>query len=223
MTSVETAPERSPDGQSRGPGFPADAHLGFVVHVARGFRGGGLPLEDLVGEGCVGLMLATRRFDPSRGARFTTYAAYWVRKTIVRALDDKVRVVRVPRDARRNGAISREVWIDAAPPSSAADSSRRRENQGVSPLDELILHERRDGLRRSMSLLSRRERAVLELRFGLRDGRERTLRQTGERLGLSQEGARIVEKRALARLRAAFGVASAVTAVSRPTRSPLRR
>src|SRR5262245_47904622 len=62
------------------------ANMAFVVHVAKKFRERGLPLEDLVAEGSVGLMKAIRRFDPNNGTRFTTYASFWIRKAIIDAL-----------------------------------------------------------------------------------------------------------------------------------------
>src|SRR5262245_63074158 len=71
-------------------------NLRFVRKVARRYRHCGLPLEDLVAEGCVGIVQAARRFDPSRGNRFVTYAVWWIRKSILSALGEKTRIVRLP-------------------------------------------------------------------------------------------------------------------------------
>jgi RNA polymerase sigma factor (sigma-70 family) len=73
------------------------SHLAFVVHVANKYRGLGLPLEDLIEEGTLGLLEALQRYDPSRGFRFTTYAVWWIRRAIIRALSTTVSLVRVPR------------------------------------------------------------------------------------------------------------------------------
>lgn len=71
-------------------------NLGFVIKVACEYRNFGIPLEDLIGEGCVGLIHAAARFDPGRGNRFVTYAASWVRKSILRALSQNARTIRIP-------------------------------------------------------------------------------------------------------------------------------
>jgi RNA polymerase sigma factor (sigma-70 family) len=92
-------------GAPQHPGWlpAADAHrrltqdnLGFVIKVACQYRRLGVPIEDLVGEGCLGLMEAATRFDPRRGTRFVTYAAAWVRKAILRALSEGCRSIRIP-------------------------------------------------------------------------------------------------------------------------------
>jgi RNA polymerase primary sigma factor len=72
------------------------ANIGFVVKVACDYRNLGVPIEDLVGEGCLGLMEAAIRYDPQRGTRFVTYAAAWVRKSILRALSEGSRSIRIP-------------------------------------------------------------------------------------------------------------------------------
>ncbi len=73
------------------------ANLRFVVRVAKGFQMLGMPLEDLVGEGNIGLMKAVERFDPARGYRFISYAVWWIRQSIMRAIGEKTRLIRLPQ------------------------------------------------------------------------------------------------------------------------------
>jgi RNA polymerase primary sigma factor len=88
---------RAVRGESEAVGRLIQSNLPFVVLVAREYRGLGLPLEDLIEEGALGLMEALGRFDPSRGLKFMTYAVWWVRRCIVRALSKNSSIVRVPR------------------------------------------------------------------------------------------------------------------------------
>ena len=78
-----------------------EANLGFVIQTARRYAGLGLPIEDLVSEGNVGLLQAARHFDPSRGTKFISYAVWWIRKAIIRALSDQSAGVRLPHTQRR--------------------------------------------------------------------------------------------------------------------------
>jgi RNA polymerase sigma factor (sigma-70 family) len=100
---MQTAAEPVSDSQPRGrlPASEAQQrliqdNLGFVIKVACDYRNLGVPLEDLVSEGCLGLMEAAVRYDPLRGTRFVTYAAAWVRKSILRALSEGSRSIRIP-------------------------------------------------------------------------------------------------------------------------------
>jgi len=77
------------------------ANLGFVIQTARRYAGMGLPLEDLVSEGNVGLLRAARNFDPSRGTKFISYAVWWIRKSIIKALTEQGAAVRLPHTQRR--------------------------------------------------------------------------------------------------------------------------
>lgn len=181
-------------------------HLAFVVHVAKEFRGRGVPLEDLVGEGCVGLMKAMKRFDPSGGTRFMTYAVFWIRKAILDALYNQPRVVRVPRYQREKGrAIPREVRLDDPVRGTdlrladvLADGARPSARSRLIEGEDLIR------LRRAVLALSTREQAVLAYRFGFFGERAETLHEVGTRLELSKERVRQIEAGAIARLRAAF-------------------
>src|SRR5687767_12743867 len=87
---------RARAGDARAQALLIEKNLRLVVSVAKRYRGMGLPLEDLIQEGNVGLIKAAQRFDPDRGNRFSTYAIWWIRQAIVRAIEDKGRAIRLP-------------------------------------------------------------------------------------------------------------------------------
>src|SRR5262245_5260409 len=219
-----------------------EANLGFVVSVARQFLNRGLPLEDLLAEGNLGLLEAARRFDPCRGTKFITYAVWWIRKAILKALSEHGSVPHVPpshlrkvRDVgeaeralsrelgRRAGrdeisdrlrtsvaAVDRilqlkgmEISLDSAegPDREGTLFQRLADRRSPDPEADLLRRERRTLVREALQGLSERERAVLAGRYGLRDGRIRSLREIGDDYGLSREAIRLIEKRARHHLR----------------------
>ena len=123
------------------------SHLGFVVKVATEYRNMGLPLEDLLNEGNLGLIEAAQRFDPSRGVKFISYAMWWVRKSILRALSENSSIVRIPEyqrkqvrsvhDTRR--LLGRELGRDAG-----ADEISREMGVKVARVDRLLQMQMRD-------------------------------------------------------------------------------
>jgi RNA polymerase primary sigma factor len=184
------------------------SHLPFVVKIAREYRRHGVPFEDLLSEGNLGLLEAARRFDAGRGARFTTYAAWWIRKFILQALRTQSGLVRLP-DARRRAAGSRpagrhvELRLDhrgghgdrASLAEVLADPSCGCPEQRTVQRDlELRLVSALGGL-------SGPSQRVLQGRFGLSGDDPLTLKQVGEREGFSRERARQIENDALRRLR----------------------
>src|ERR687895_49410 len=88
--------KRAKQGDARARQRLIEKNLRLVVSVAKKYRGMGLPFEDLIQEGNIGLMKATEKFDPDRGWRFSTYATWWIRQAVQRAVADKGRTVRVP-------------------------------------------------------------------------------------------------------------------------------
>ncbi|HEX4824000.1 MAG TPA: sigma-70 family RNA polymerase sigma factor [Candidatus Polarisedimenticolaceae bacterium] len=182
-------------------------HVAFVIRVAMDYRGRGVAFEDLVHEGCVGLLKAIRRFDPANGARFITYAAFWIRKAILEAISDGGRLVRVPRYQRVHGRPTmRELRFDD--PISADDPrtllDTLEDERGERPDAAAVAQDDVRRLRRHLRALPLREQAVLASRYGLDGETPMTLMEVGTLLSLSRERVRQIESAALAQLRKAM-------------------
>jgi RNA polymerase primary sigma factor len=214
----------------------------LVAQIARAFRAGGLEQDELVAAGQLGLLQAFRRYDPSRGTRFSTCALPWIRKEMLGTLARHRRMVHVPSHAvtRMNAVRRTQQALTASlgrPPSR--DETSRALARPLRDVDQILMSEirilpleepagDRDGLplldrladpraltpedelgraqavrlvRRALGRLAPRERRILEERFGLADGETRTLGEIGREVGLSREAVRLIERRAIRRLR----------------------
>jgi RNA polymerase primary sigma factor len=159
--------------------------------MARSYRHRGLSLDELVASGNLGLLEAARRFDPDRGAKFTTYAAWWIRKAMLLAL------------ARHEpGTVSLDE--PASDDSSEARSSRVPDRSTIDAESALLVEEATRRVRDAVVALSPLGRTVLEHRFGLDDRPVLSLRDTGVLLGLCGERVRQIERRSLEELRRAL-------------------
>lgn len=218
------------------------SNLRLVVALARRYVGRGMALLDLIQEGNVGLMRAVERFDYRRGFKFSTYATWWIRQAISRAIADQGRTIRMPihvldavnkltRIQRemmqlegRNPTLeelAEEMDLDVArvaelrrialdtvsletPVGEGEDGTLGdlvEDIESEQPLDAATFTSLQDQLAQALEGLSDREREVLVMRFGLADGRTRTLEEVGAHFKVTRERIRQLETKALAKLR----------------------
>ena len=197
---------RASSGDREAIGLLLSASFPSVVHIAKEFRGRGLPLDDVIAEGCVGLLKAIRRYRAENGTRFMTYASFWVRKEILAAVADQPHAIHVPRYARRHGfSVPRVLRLDD--PSSANTTltlGDRLPHPDPLPAETIVDRERHVHVRRHVLRLPLRERAVIAWRYGLGGQAPQTLHEIAHRFGLSKERVRQIEVSALTHLRDAL-------------------